>query len=258
MQRLAIIAALVLLGGGLLMALSGKGGAPSSEGPAVTPPSTPGLNMVRGYAMNAGLPKVWQDFFAFVAARESNGKNLVGLGVPQGAPPYIKLNHGPAEAVAAKRAYDRNADDYASCWPEAVYTWGSGGWFAILPGNGLRVFVDANLRCVHPWAVIDPAMGLVMGIGMARRLMDWGTFKANPTVLTLRVGWGDPSDMGNASVLAAKRPGYEKDAAEAGLPASFLDTVLDVKPPLTGGAVALATALGADVDAWLPKGGKIA
>jgi len=223
-------------------------GTAAASGPSGGAVDAAGLSKVRAYAANAGLSKDWQDFFVLVAYRESKGKNLVGLGHDSGAPPYIHLNHGEGEAVAAGRAYDRNADQYAGCWPRSVYTWGSGGWFGILPANGLEVFDDTAWVCLHPWTVTDPAISLVMAIGMARRLMGWDSFDG--TVLSLRVGWGDPSSMGDADVLAAKRPAYAADAKAAGLSVTFLDRQL-TKPPLADPA-ALALSLGANLETWMP------
>lgn len=240
----------IALAVGLGLALFAGGAAASV--PGGKPVSAKGLKQARAFAALAGLSSDWQDVRMFVAYGESKGNNFAGLGHTSGAPPHMDLNLGEAEAVAAKRAYDRNAEQYGGCWPEAVYTFGSGGWDGMLPANGLDVFAGTEYVCLHPWTVMDPAIETVMWIGFVRRLYGWDGFQVEPTVLNLRVGIGDPSSMGDPAVLAAKRPKYEKQLREIGLPVSLLDRRLP-RPPL-GDPVALARKLGANLEAWMPGG----
>lgn len=217
------------------------------EAPPVVPNAT-GLSNVRQAAIMVGADKQWQNFFLLVAQGESGGNNLVGLGVETDAPPYVHMNFSNAEAKAAQRAYDRNAEHFTSCWPAGAYEFGSGGWFGLLPANGLVAFkADNTLRCLHPWSVFDPKISMIMAAWFARRLTGWSNWDG--TVLSLRVGWGAPEKMGDASYIESKRDKFVEDCLQVGLPPSFLDTKLARWKPKN--ASTLFSELGGDVQ-WLP------
>lgn len=171
---------------------------------------------VREMAARAGLPDDWATFFALAAWRESKGN------------PNAK-NDSDSEAAAAAKAYRRNADDFEACgYGEDAYEY-SGGWFGIMPANGLEQ-LPASLRCLPPSAVFDPVVALAMAVGFARGLMRWDQYEAEPTWLNLRAMWGWPAMGGDAEYLEGRRPEYEEDAAEIGIPASWIDRR---PPPLT-------------------------
>lgn len=222
-----ITAMLAVLFGSLA---SGSG----SGGGAWQPPDRAGLDTLRRLCASAGVPEPWIEWLAFTARGESGWNNLVGLGLPDMFPPGTKPNLKASasaqanEARAAKIAYERNADKFTSCGhPASAYQFGSGGWFGMLPANGLAKLSGTSLGCLPPSAVFDPAASLVMALLMARALTGWTGYKKTPTWLNLRVGWGNPSAMGNAAKLSERRERFEGHRADTGLPAGWLDR----KPP---------------------------
>jgi hypothetical protein len=207
----------IIFGVGALVAVVGLA---SRE--AVTSPSATGIDRVaavRGLAAEAGLPQEWGDFLALVAWRESKGN------------PNAQ-NDSESEAAAAEKAYRRNADRYESCgYGEEAYEY-SGGWFGMMPANGIAQLRE-ELRCLPPSAVFEPRAALAMAVGFARGLMRWDRFDRAPTWLNLRVMWGAPGKGGDTDYLAAARREFAKDAAAVGLSASWLDrrvSALDIKP----------------------------
>lgn len=215
------------------------------------PPLEPehvGLSDVRQKAIIVGAPPAWQDFFIMTAQGESGGNTAVGLGVKADAPPWAHMNSSQKEAKAALRAYDRNKKHYVGCWPRAAYGYGSGGWFGLLPANAIIAFKnDSELRCLHPWSVFDSSIAMVMAVWFARRLQGWSNWDG--TVLSMRVGWGNPEAMGDATTLAQKRAKFEDDCRQVGLPVSFLDEKLPRWKP--DPATELFNRIGGD-RGWLP------
>lgn len=232
---------------------AGKHAAPASggggDGPDLPGPSSAeGLEFVRQLAIMTGAPKPWQDFFVLIAQRESKGVPNVGRGVKVGAPEWIDLYASTGESSAATTAYEAHLDEYAQCWPKPGYTFGSGGLFAQLPGYGLQAFAGSPLICLHPWVVFDPLISMIMAVDFARRLTHWPSWQG--TVLSLRVGWGNPSKMDDAAYLAERRKKYRDDAKKAGLDPAFVDSKLPPWTPLSGPV--LFDALGGD-EGWLPE-----
>ncbi|MCX4239646.1 hypothetical protein [Paraliomyxa miuraensis] len=194
---------------GLVAVVSMSGTASASSGTAVGDGAYR-IAAVRGLAAEAGLPPAWGDFFALVAWRESKGN-------PQA------VNDSASEAAAAAKAFDRNRGRYEGCGhPDAAYIFGSGGWFGMLPANGLAQLGE-ELYCLPPSSVLEPRVALAMAVGFARGLMRWDGFGKVPTWLNLRAMWGAPAKGGDAAYLASKRASYVQDAAAVGLPASWLD-----------------------------------
>lgn len=242
------IAIAAVLGVGALAAAGANTGSAGDRPEIAGKPNPAGLEGLRVYMSAAGLDQGWQDFFRVVAYGESRGHNDVGLGVTTGAPPWARMNKSKAEAKAAATRYAAHEDKYRRCWARAFYVFGSGGLFAMLPASALAVFSGTELECLHPWAVFDPAPSLVMGMGYADRLMGWKGYAEEPTFLNLRVGWGNPSAMGDPKVLAAKRKKFADHCQAVGLPPSILDrrpSRLDFDP------VFLFDFLGGD-RGWLP------
>lgn len=165
---------------------------------------------VRALAAEAGLPSVWGDFFALVAWRESKGNPS-------------STNDSPSEAEAARVAFERNRERFVGCGhPDSAYTFGSGGWFGFLPANALRQLGDAH-RCLPPSSVYEPRVAMPMAVGFARGLMRWDGYQRVPTWLNLRAMWGSPVKGGDRAYLERARPEFREDAADVGLPASWLD-----------------------------------
>lgn len=207
-MSIRLLVGLGVLGLGALTLLGGAAEAQPSGASSGT--GARRVAAVRGLAAEAGLPEAWGDFFAMVAWRESKGD-------PEAT------NDSEGEAEAAGKAYRRNRERYEGCGhPESAYTWGSGGWFGILPANGLAQLGD-ELRCLPPSSVLEPRVALAMAVGMARGLMRWDGFAKVPSWLNLRAMWGWPAKGGDAAYLAAARPEFAKDAAAVGLPRGWLD-----------------------------------
>lgn len=173
-------------------------------------PDAAGLEDLEAVMGAAQLPDDWQIFLAAVAYGESKWHTDVGLGPNShpGRPPWLRPSKASAkaqdaEAKAACKAYDRNADRFAnSPYPRARYCFGSGGWFGLLPANaivsGFKA-APAMLAQIDPWDITDPIVSLVMALGYARGLMNWDKFHAGGgTWLAMRVGWGNPSAMAKA------------------------------------------------------------
>lgn len=211
---------------GLLAALAAfvavfsKGGAAAGW----AAPSSAGLDQLRALAMQAGLTEQQTRFLALVAFGESRFRNLVGRGDPSLVPDGVKINQSAGEAAGARKAYERNADRFAGCGhPAWQYGFGSGGWFALFPANGLAQLDGTDLVCLSPYEVFDPIASLCMAYGFARGLMGWSQYQARPTPFNLRVMWGWPAKGNDPEYLAKKRPKIEAHAKAIGLPASFLD-----------------------------------
>ena len=225
------------IGALFLWAFAGGMKANDSSG-AWQPPSRGGLAKLRALCSAAGLDEEWTQFLSFVSYGESGWNNLVGLGNPSLFPASAKPNRKASaeaqanEAAAAVKAYERNKERFVSCGHPAVhYQFGSGGWFGLLPANGLAKLDGTSLVCLSPFAVFDPPASIAMALGFARALMGWDGFKARPTHLNLRIGWGNPSAMGDAAILSAKRVRYEKHRKAVGLPAGWLDAEIPSRPP---------------------------
>ena len=193
--------------GVLLVASSARAG---GEPAPPTGDAVQAVGPVRGLAAEAGLPSAWGDFLALVAWRESKGN-------PQAR------NDDDSEAAAAAEAYERNRSRYAGCGHSAsAYTFGSGGWFGMLPANALAQLGDAH-RCLPPSSVFEPRVAVAMAVGFARGLMGWRRYQQAPTWLNLRAMWGWPTKGGDPAYLAKVRPKFQEDARDVGLPASWID-----------------------------------
>ena len=213
-MKTCTLATIGLAGLGVLLVASSAraGGEPAPP----TGDAVQAVAPVRGLVAEAGLPSVWGDFLALVAWRESKGN-------PQAR------NDDDSEAAAAAEAYERNRSRYAGCGHSAsAYTFGSGGWFGMLPANALAQLGDAH-RCLPPSSVFEPRVAIAMAVGFARGLMRWSRYQRVPTWLNLRAMWGWPTKGGDHAYLAKARPKFEQDARDVGLPASWLS---GTPPPL--------------------------
>lgn len=172
-------------------------------------------------------PGDWQTFFDATAHGESRWNSDVGLGDAALAPTWARMNTSQSEARASCVAYDRHRDRgrfAASGYSRARYCFGSGGFFAMLPANAIAgAFRKTPLERLDPYAVFDPRIAVVMALDYARRLLGWSQFKQDPTWLTLRVGWSNPSLMGNADFRAKVRKRFAKSLRAIGVSPSWMD-----------------------------------
>lgn len=169
--------------------------------------------LIRDMAEAAGLDPTWAMFLEATAKNESGFKILVGLGKPELFPEWAQPNLNASkrvqdnEAAAAARAYERNQARLSKCpFPKSRYAFGSGGLFAMLPANAiLNAFKNTELECMDPWEIFDPVVSFVCAISFAQGLMNWKGYKANPVLGNLRVGWGNPSKMGDPAAMEKSR-----------------------------------------------------
>ncbi len=203
---------------------------------------------VRVLAAMAGAPPAWQDMFALIARGESGGNPNRGLGIKTGAPPWAQMGKLKGEANAAAKVYKSGKKHVGDCvWGDAVYSFGSGGLFAMLPMSGLKAFwSDELLRCLHPWSVFDEKVTMVMAAHFAYRLTQRGGYQG--TAASLRRGWGIPGKM--SSIPADKLEKWRSHAQDVGLAPSFLDAKLPPWKPIP--ATDMFAAMGCD-PLWLPK-----
>ena len=169
--------------------------------------------LIRDMAEAVGIDPSWSMFFEATAKNESGFKILAGLGKPELFPPWAKPNTRASkrvqdnEAAAAAKAYERNAGRLSKCgYPKSRYAFGSGGLFAMLPANAiLNAFKNTELECMDPWEIFDPVVSFVCAVSFAKGLMNWTGYKKNPVLGNVRVGWGNPSKMGNPESMQKSR-----------------------------------------------------
>lgn len=182
----------------------------------------------------AGLTDEWIIFWEATAAGESGFSNYIARGTTHGAPDWVKVNSDSGDVSGAKRAFDRN-DYLRGCGhPESQYTFGGAGLWQMFPANAVAAFKGTDYECIDPWYIFDLAPQYAMAIEYARRIMRWDAFKANPTWLNLRVGWGSPTSMNKRASLDRMRNDPRKFGdrlEEIGYPRSFMDRQVDPLPP---------------------------
>lgn len=207
---------------------------------------------VRRLAFQVGAPPAWADMLALIARGESGGSPNRMLGIKLGAPTWAQGGGSSAveknEAAAAKSVFESGRKQVSGCgWADNLYTFGSGGLYALLPMSGLKAFwTDPMLRCLHPWSIFDEKIATIMAAHFARRLQLRSGYKG--TVWSLRRGWGIPGGMSSAP--EAKLAKWRGHAQDIGLPPSFLDTKLPPWKPIP--ARDMFNAIGAD-RLWLPE-----
>jgi hypothetical protein len=196
------------------LAMGSRGGSSfvvSEDYSKLPPVKKQGQADLRVLCQMAGLSPNWSMFFEATALNESGFNNLRGLGDPSMYPgwarPNLRASHSLQvnEQEKAERAYRNNSYLKKCKWDAERYTFGSGGWFAMLPAFGVYAFKGTSMECIDPYDVFEKEASLVMAIEFARRTMRRSAFKKNPKYGVLRVGWGLPSGMGDQSRLAASR-----------------------------------------------------
>lgn len=184
---------------------------------------------VRALAESIGAPAPWVDFFDFTFWGESGHRADVGLGIQTGAPPWVDMNSSPAEAKASCKTYNSNLSWLQPCWPAVGYCFGSGGLGAMFPASALAAFRDDPVyRCAHPWSIFDPSAHIIYAAWFARRLQGWSNWTG--TVLSMRIGWGNPSAMGKTPD-PKKVAKWSKHCEARGINPDFLYTTLPAWTP---------------------------
>ena len=222
-----LVAAAVVLGA-LSSSRKGGGSKGGLKQPPMPQPMSGGQDDLRYLAEWAFLDESWITFLEINAKNESGFNTFRGLGIPSMFPEWAQPNLSASaklqgvEADAASEGYVRNTYLHDCPYSAARYSFGSGGWFGLLPSSGVHAFKGTRYECIDPWSVFDPPVALVMGIEYARRTMRRQAFKDNPTWLTLRVGWGNPSSMGKASVHERVANQMRGHLGDLGYPLDFI------------------------------------
>jgi hypothetical protein len=226
-------------GGAVLLALAAIVASSTSdtEAPPIEVPIVNGVKaqaMIEDLVKAGGLDQQWLAFWIALAASETHNsfQSNVVLGDPglyprAGKPSPSAAKYGETEAAAAKQAYARAAElgRFDACeWPESAYVWGSGGWWSMIPANAWTAYVGTPLVCRHPHYLLHPVDQLVTGVPMAKRIMDRPAFRARPTWLSLRVGWGSPARIGDDERRANTREDWSPEVRALGLPDAWMDT----------------------------------
>jgi hypothetical protein len=205
----------------------GKGGGGATQ-PPMPQPMSAGQDDLRYLAEWAFLDDSWITFLEINAKNESGFNTFRGLGIPSMFPDWAQPNLSASknvqdkEAAAARKVYNRNTYLHSCPYNAARYSFGSGGWFGLLPASGVYAFKGSRYECIDPWSVFDPPAALVMAIEYARRTMRRQAFKDNPTWLTLRVGWGSPSNMGKQSAHDRVADQMRRHLGDLGYPLDFI------------------------------------
>lgn len=210
-------AAVALAGAGVL-ALAALGAAGKRNGGGnggSTPPdmgSFPeGLSALRGVAADVltvgGVSSNdWIVFLGAVAHHESGWDPAVYNGFKNADVPAGVRRVMGTDGPGAVSNFNRNRELYSDCpWPESRYTFGSGGWYGLIPSIGLHEFRKSPYQCLDPWSVFMPYPATIMAIGYARRSMRRDSFKKDPTWLNLNRSWKAPSNMGSPQAGSDKR-----------------------------------------------------
>jgi len=213
-------------------------------------------SLTRSICKKAGMSEdaiSWAvNFVTLQAATESGANNYRGLGIPSMFPAWAiptgatkvkgKWEVAPnaseglrklqdAEARAARITYDRNAERGSlppSGATKAMWTFGSGGYFGLLPASGLYAFRSSKENGeFHPYDVFDARRSIVMLLAYMQRLSRYSSFEAQPKneqVNVLKRGFASPSLMSKPaaqrSITVAQR--NVSNAKKYGVPASFL------------------------------------
>lgn len=215
-----------------LMAMSGPRRRGSGGGSISFPvfSGTSGANEMAKLCQMHGLDENWTRFFLATAAGESRFTSNVVLGnpskYPRGSKPSpVTKSHGPGEYAASKVAYKRakDAGRFKGCpWPASAYTFGSGGWWAMIPSNAWAAYAGTELHCRHPWYMLHPVDQVVTGTEYARRIMGWPSFKSNPTWLQMRIGWASPSGMSSQAAYDRMEGRFPQYLQELGIPSGWM------------------------------------
>lgn len=182
----------------------GSGGADIGEFPA-------GLSALRAVAadvLTVGMvpSNDWIVFLGAVAHHESGWNPAVYNGFENADVPTGVRRVMGTDGPGAVSNYNRNRALYQDCpWPESRYTFGSGGWYGLIPSIGLHEFRKSPYQCLDPWSIFMPYPSTIMAIGYARRSMARDSFKKDPTWLNLNRAWKAPSNMGSPQPASDKR-----------------------------------------------------
>jgi len=196
---------------GFAVVLAAGGAAANDSGYPTGPPSKAGHAELLDVVKRTGAPDEWGTFLSAVGYWESKFNNLAE-------------NTSKGEAAAARRAYDRAIGKgrfAGSPWPESAYTFGSGGWYGLIPANAMEGFAGTELENLDPrMAIHDPVTSTILAFEYARRIFGWAAFDG--TWLSLRVGFANPSKMGDPEFVAEVRERFAQSLRAIGAPESFM------------------------------------
>ena len=100
----------------------------------------------------------------------------------------------------------------------------------MLPANAWHAYTGTSLRCRHPWYLLHPVDQIVTAIEFARRLKGWSAFKKDPTWLTLRAGWGNPSLMDDPQYRETTARKFGDQLEKLGIPYAFMKQKVTALP----------------------------
>lgn len=187
-----------------LLVLVGIDARPKGAPEVIELPSGPPAD-IREELARSGLPLEAQQFLLATAWTESNWQ--VGASNPS-----------PSEAAAAKTGYERALKSGPLPFPASRYTWGSGGWFGLLPSSAV-----AGARNLDPMvAVFDPRESIRSATRYMQRIRGWDQWlRSDRSWKVMRRAWKNPSTMDQPMPATDER--FLSALKKAGLPASFAD-----------------------------------
>lgn len=167
-------------------------------------------------------------YYEVTAGRETGGSfdETLGRGSLDALwPPGTRVPYpDPSDTEAARTAFERNLGTYGDCpWGEARYAPGSLGVFQMFPANALYSLRKTEARCADPWLTAETPAAIAFTRDYESRLTNRDAYKKSPIWLTLAVGHGNPSKMGDAKARARVRENLKKWSRELGWGTSWIN-----------------------------------
>lgn len=174
---------------------------------------------IRDAAARLGVSQDWGTFLAAVAHHESRWN-------------IDAANRSSSEAAAARALYEAPQNAWLrDCGnPAEWYSWGSGGWYGMLPASAMRAFSGTPLACEDPRRVLaDPLLSTAAALGYAQRLMGWKAWRrSDKSWRALNRGWAAPGKMDQPLEGTDKR--WERALRALGVPSSWGRSGIDQLP----------------------------
>lgn len=185
--------------------------------PDPNPAPAPARQEITTWCARWGVDPIVRDWLITCAYGESglNPRVMLGLSVPPSArnlsPPITiptqSATKRSAESAAALVAYNRNKAHYEGCGhPIEDYTFGSGGLFGILPGNGLAALWNTSRSCLNPVEVFAVGPSIVFALGYMKRVASggYGWLEQGQKWGDMRIAWRRPSAVDDGPTEANK------------------------------------------------------